>query len=118
MALIEEVRERDGESESQTAREVRVARGKAGKGMRERTESDTLEGEVGGGKGEVGRTVVRGLRRGQQNARNTAGTQNEDRDKPCLHQAAISPVTIKIIGYLDWKTTGRAGCLRIVVCIH
>lgn len=76
-----------------------------------------LEGETDG-KGEAGRTVVRGLRRGQQNARNTAGTQNEDRDKPCLHQAAISPVTIKIIGYLDWKTTGRAGCLRIVVCIH
>lgn len=72
-----------------------------------------LEGETDG-KGEAGRTVVRG----QQNAWNMAGTQNEDRDKPCLHQAAISPVTIKIIGYLDWKTTGRAGCLWIVVCIH
>lgn len=116
MALIEEDRERDGESESQTAREVREACGKAGKGVRNRAESDMLEGEAGG-KGEAGR-MVRGLRRGQQNARNTAGTQNEDRDKPCLHQAAISPVTIKIIGYLDWKTTGRAGCLRIVVCIH
>lgn len=35
-------------------------------------------------------------------------------------RAAISPVTIKIIGYLVWKTTGRRSeaCLRIVVCIH
>lgn len=36
-----------------------------------------LEGEADG-KGEAGRTVVRGLRRGQQNARNTAGTQKKD----------------------------------------
>jgi len=47
VALIEEVRERDGELESQ-AREVREARGKAGKGMRNRAESDMLEGEAGG----------------------------------------------------------------------
>lgn len=98
-------------------RRERLAERRGKGGVRNRAESDMLEGETDG-KGEAGRTVVRGLRRGQQNARNTAGTQNEDRDKPCLHQAAISPVTIKIIGYLDWKTTGRAGCLRIVVCIH
>lgn len=41
-----------------------------GKGVRNRAESDMLEGEVDG-EGEAGRTVVRGLRRGQQNARNT-----------------------------------------------
>lgn len=49
--MIEEDRERDGESESQTAREVREARGKVGKGVRNRAESDMLEGEAGG-KGE------------------------------------------------------------------
>lgn len=66
--------------------------------------------EMGGGT----RDEAKATKRKEQGT----GTQNEDQDKPCLHQAAISPVTIKIIGYLDWKTTGRAGCLRIVVCIH
>ena len=79
------------------------------------------------------------LERGQQNARREHGatvyggsTARKRGAIPCalqislneraserLHQqAAISPVTIKIIGYLEWKTTGRLPCLRIVVCIH
>jgi len=92
---LERSRERKRKSERERERDKPLA-------------EDVLEGEADGARAELRERATKRTEHGR----------DAKRDKPCLHQAAISPVTIKIIGYLDWKTTGRAGCLRIVVCIH